>query len=205
MKYKNELLLIAVGCVIYALSMTMIEPIELIPGSFLGLATALHKLLKTPVGTVNLLLNIPIMILCVKIFGRKMLYYTVIIMIGTSLLIDLFNVFAPHSGYMPPVLIALLGGAVMGIGAGLLLAAGGTMAGTTALARIINKRFPKVSVGNILIVLDTVIILTGCALLKSFSALLYSLLYTLSCAKTIDAVLALVSRRTVPGVEGYGK
>ena len=188
MKTRHELVLIAVGCVIYALSMNIINPIELIPGSFLGLAVACNKILGTPTGAVNLIMNIPILFLCVKIFGRKMLYYTIVIMAGTALLIDLFAAFAPDSLYMPAILISVIGGTVMGIGAGLLLAAGGTMAGTTALSRIINRRFPKISVGNALIVLDSVIILTGCALLHSVSALLYSFLYTLFCSKTIDLV-----------------
>lgn len=205
MKIRYEMLLIAVGCVIYSLSMIMINPIELIPGSFLGLAVACHKVFGTPTGVVNLLLNIPIMLLCVKIFGKKMLYYTVIIMVGTSALIDLFSIWAPERMYMNPIVISILGGFVMGVGAGILLEAGGTMAGTTALARIINNKLPKISVGNSLIIMDTVIILTGCVLIHSFSALLYSLLYTLSCSKTIDIVMALARSRVIAGAHGYEK
>ncbi len=194
MKTRYELTLIAIGCIIYALSMTMIEPIELIPGSFLGIAVALHKLFDTPSGAVNLLLNIPVMILCAKIFGKKTLYYTILIMAATSVLIDLFSIFAPDKPYMNGAVIALTGGFVMGVGAGLLLAAGGTMAGTTALSKIINQKFPRLSVGNILILLDMAVILTGCAILRSVSALLYSVLYTLACSKTIDLVIFLVKR-----------
>ena len=197
MKIRDELRLLAAGCLIYSLSMMMIEPIELIPGSFLGLAVVCHKLLGTQIGVINLILNIPVMILCVRIFGRKMLIYTIIIMAATSVLMDLFVMIEPKGMYLPGSVIALAGGAVMGIGAGMLLAAGGTMTGTTALARIINSRRPMLSVGSVLIVLDSLIILSGCILLHSFSALLYSLLYTLSCSGIIDLVLAVIKHRSV--------
>lgn len=183
--------------------MIMINPIELIPGSFLGLAVASNKILGTPIGVVNLLINIPVMVLCVKIFGKKMLCYTVIIIVATSFLTDLLKVVAPDRMYMPAVAIALVSGTAMGLGAGLLLVAGGTMAGTTALSRIINRRYPRISVGTLLIIMDSMVILTGCALLRSFSALLYSLLYTITCSRTIDFVMAAAENRIYKGAGGY--
>ena len=183
-----EMLLILVGCIIYAVSMVIVDPIELIPGSFLGVAVILHKLVGTQTGMVNLILNIPIMLLCFKVFGQKMLYYTILIMIATSSLIDLFMAFAPGNVSLPPLILAVSGGIVMGVGAGLLLIAGGTMAGTTALARILQSRCEKITVGNALIIMDSAIILAGSILLHSWIALLYSILYTVFCSKTIDLV-----------------
>ena len=68
------------------------------------------------------------------------------------------------------------------------------MAGTTALARLLQRRFPNLKVGNALIVMDSLIIITGAILLKSYVALLYSIIYTVFCSKTIDLVY-LVDRK----------
>lgn len=184
----KELFLIAIGSLIYAISMLTIDPVDLVPGSFLGVASVLHKLIGTPIGMVNLICNIPVLVLCLKFFGQKMLYYTIIIMAGTSGLIDLLSVWAPHTVYMPVWLIAAAGGTVMGIGAGILLVAGGTMAGTTALARLIQKKYTSWSVGNLLIIMDSAIILLGALLLRNPLSLVYSIIYTLFCSKTIDLV-----------------
>ena len=76
----------------------------------------------------------------------------------------------------------------MGIGAGLLMRAGGTMGGTTAIGRILEKRNPRLNMGNTLFVMDTAIIVVGSVLLKSFTGLLYSIVYTLVCSKAIGMI-----------------
>ena len=186
-----EALLLIVGCVIYALSMVYVNQIEVIPGSMLGLAVTANSLLDTPIGAVNLLLNVPVMILVTKKQGMKVLAYTVIIMAGTSALMDLWAWMTPLFNSEHPVLIAALGGAAMGIGAGMLMASGGTMAGTTALALLAKKRAARLSYGSILFIMDCSIMLLCCLALQSWKAILYSALYSFIVAKVMDLIMWL--------------
>ena len=78
--------------------------------------------------------------------------------------------------------MSVLGGVLMGIGAGLLMRAGGTM------GRILQKKHPAMNMGNALFIMDTTVILAGSILLKSFTGLLYSVVYTLVCSKAIDMI-----------------
>lgn len=194
--YIREISFLLIGCLIYAFSMVVINPIELIPGSILGVSVICHKAMSWPTGLTNFLMNIPIMAVCVKCFGRKILYYTIIILAGTSALIDWFCVAAPTHIYAPAIVIAVLGGALMGIGAGLLLLAGGTMGGTTAIARMINKKNQTISIGNCLIVMDSIIVFAGAVALHSVKALVYSLVYAVVCAKVIDLTYLVYNQIT---------
>jgi uncharacterized membrane-anchored protein YitT (DUF2179 family) len=185
----SEILLILAGCIIYALSMICISQVNIVPGSVIGIAVICNMIFKTSTGIVNLVLNIPILLMGAKFIGRKLLIYTILTLFGTSLLIDFCT---PLSIYVPswhPIIISILGGLVMGIGAGILLKTGATMGGTTAVARLIQLKYPAFKIGNTLILMDGIIIICGAGLLRDFMALVYSILYTVVCMKTIDLIL----------------
>lgn len=185
----SEVLLLIAGCLIYAASTALIKDVDVIPGSFLGIAAALNKALGFPVGMVNLLLNIPVMLLVTRKLGPKVLLYTVIIMCSTSVLIDLFSARLPEMSGLNVYLLSLAGGLSMGLGAGLLILAKGTMAGTTALTLLIQQRVKKLSFGTILFMIDSLIIVLGVIIVKDLKAVIYSLLYAFSCAKMMDVVI----------------
>ena len=183
-EYAVEWPLLLIGCVIYALSTAPIRDVDVIPGSFLGIAVALRKALGFPTGLVNLLLNIPIMLLVTRRLGVKVLTYTVIILAGTALLIDWWSPLFPAFGWNV-YLLAAAGGVTMGVGAGLLILAKGTMAGTTALTLLLERVFKRLSFGTILFAADSLIVVIG----GNWKAILYSLLYSFCCAETMDVVL----------------
>lgn len=185
---SKECLLLVVGCILYAVSTVLIGPAQIIPGSVLGIAVICNTIWGVPVGVVNLLFNIPIMALCALRFGRKIVIYTILILLGTSGLIDLGMTLFPVLSLQDPWVLSVLGGWLMGVGAGLLMRAGGTMGGTTAVVRLLKGRFPGLNVGQALTLMDSVIVISGAILLHNPGTLLFSLIYTAVCAKTIDVV-----------------
>ena len=190
---RTEWILLLTGCIIYALSTVLIKDVDVIPGSFLGIAVALNKALGLHTGMMNLLMNIPVMILVTRKLGRKVLVYTVFIMAFTSLLIDWWAPQFPEVRWNV-YLLAGVGGITMGIGAGMLILAKGTMAGTTALTLLLQRIFKKQSFGTILFSVDSLIVLLGTVIVGNWKAILYSLLYSLCCAKTMDIVIAIGHR-----------
>lgn len=185
---SKEVAILVIGCIFYVVSTILINPVDIVPGSVLGISVVVHELWGISIGTVNLLCNIPIMILCTMCFGKKILLYTILIIISTSTLIDWWLPYFPVILAQYGLVLAILGGGLMGIGAGLLMRAGGTMGGTTAIGRILQKKNPKINMGYALFIMDTAIILIGTILLKSFTGLLYSIVYTFVCSKVIDIV-----------------
>ena len=184
----KEAEILSIGCILYTLSAILINPVNIVPGSVLGVSVVAHNLLGVPIGVVNLICNAPIMILCTMCFGKKILMYTIFIIVCTSILIDWWLPFFPAILSQHGLLLSVLGGVLMGIGAGLLMRAGGTMGGTTAIGRILQKKHPAMNMGNALFIMDTTVILAGSILLKSFTGLLYSVVYTLVCSKAIDMI-----------------
>ena len=167
----KEAAILSIGCILYTLSAILINPVNIVPGSVLGVSVVAHNLLGVPIGVVNLICNAPIMII-----------------VCTSILIDWWLPFFPAILSQHGLLLSVLGGVLMGIGAGLLMRAGGTMGGTTAIGRILQKKHPAMNMGNALFIMDTTVILAGSILLKSFTGLLYSVVYTLVCSKAIDMI-----------------
>ena len=83
------MLLIVVGSILYALSVVLfIDPIHVIPGSVTGIAVITKALFNTPIGVVNLVINIPLILVAVFYLGKKLLIYTVITIFLTSVLMD---------------------------------------------------------------------------------------------------------------------
>lgn len=186
--WAKEAVILMAGCLFYVLSALLINPVAIVPGSVLGVSVVAHELLGMPIGMVNLLCNVPIMIFCTRCFGKKILVYTIVIIVTTSVLIDWWLPFFPVVLSQHGLMLAALGGVLMGLGAGLLMRAGGTMGGTTAIGRILERRYPGMNMGAALFIMDTTVILAGVVLLKSFAGLLYSVVYTLICSKVIDMV-----------------
>ncbi len=192
-EHCNEWLLLVLGCIIYSLSTVLIKGANIIPGSFLGIAVALNHAFGLHTGLVNLLMNIPVMILVTRKLGAKVLAYTIFIMVLTSVLIDWWSPLFP-AVTMNIYLLSVIGGVTMGIGAGMLIVAKGTMAGTTALTLLLQRVFRKLSFGTILFAVDSLIVLTGAMIVKDWKAILYSLLYSFCCAKTMDLVISIGKR-----------
>ncbi|MCC8084528.1 MAG: YitT family protein [Clostridium sp.] len=186
--YLKGILLILIGCIPYAWSMVVINHVSTIPGSAIGISVICNVLFKTPIGVVNLLLNVPIMFIGTFFFGRKILLYTIVALAGTSFLIDWWvPLYASHM-IGNPFVLTILGGILMGIGAGIILSTGASLAGTTMIGKLLILKFTRMKLGNVLIILDGMIICCGALLMHNVMALLYSAIYTIICTKIIDLI-----------------
>ena len=183
--------LLILGSVIYAVSTLWIQNVNVIPGSMLGIAVAVQKITGFPSGTLNLLLNIPIMLIVTRKMGTKVLVYTVFILVCSGTLINAWSASFPMLPIHNVYALAVIGGVTMGIGAGLLLVAKGTMAGTTALTLLITRVVRRPSYGTILFLMDSCIVVIGSVMVGDWHAILYSVMYAFFCAKTIDVVVGL--------------
>ena len=79
----KELAILAAGCILYVLSTILINPVDIVPGSVLGVSVVANSILGVSIGTVNMICNIPIMIFCTMCFGKKILIYTIMIIVST--------------------------------------------------------------------------------------------------------------------------
>ena len=127
---KRELvfgyLQILAGCVLGAAAYpAFLVPNNIAPGGLTGVATILNYLFRWPVGTVSLLLNIPLFIIGYRSMGKVFAFRSLLATVLFSVLIDVLPI-KPVS--TDPLLGTLFGRVVLGAGRGLILRGGATTA-----------------------------------------------------------------------------
>lgn len=184
----RELLLIVVGCVLYSLSVVLfMDPIHIIPGSVTGIAVVVKALFDIPIGVLNLVVNIPLVVVAMFFLGRKMLVYTALTILLNSVLMDWLAFLPPFTTDM--MLASVYGGVLMGIGLGMILKSGATTGGTTVVGRLIVRKHPNIQIGYVLMVGDFIIITAGSFLLKDWNLMLYSLINLYICSVINNKVI----------------
>ena len=134
--------MLTLGAIISALGVIVFEaPFKIAAGGISGLAIILNDVIHTPIGLVILIGNIPVQLLAYRMLGGwRVIAATIYAVALYSILIDELPPYF-HTLSSDRFLNAVFGGIVSGIGAALVLRAGGTMGGTSTLGRIIQQRF----------------------------------------------------------------
>lgn len=178
---------IVLGCVIGGAAYPMfLVPNQIAPGGLTGVATIFNYLFDLPVGITSMVLNLPLFLMGYKAMGKTFVFRSLIATVLFSVCIDLIK--------LPPVtddvlLGAVYGAILLGIGLGLILRGGATTGGSDMIARMVHNRFPVITVGAFLFLVDCLVILAA-AFTMSARAALYALICIFISAKAVDLVLA---------------
>ncbi|MGI6384964.1 MAG: YitT family protein [bacterium] len=148
---------IFIGVTMVAIGLDVfLVPNKIAGGGVSGLAIILHHLLRVPVGTAILVINIPLFYAGIKILGAGFGLRTLIATIILSVEVDLFAPFIPVITH-DLLLAAIYGGLLTGIGMGIVFRFRGTTGGTDMIARLVH-RFTSLTVGQALLIVDSIII-----------------------------------------------
>lgn len=180
--YIQILLGALIGGAAYPLFLT---PNRIAPGGITGIATILNFLLKWPVGTVSLVLNVPLFLIGYKTMGRIFAFRSLIATVLFSVFIDVLPL---RPVINDPMLGALYGGVLLGVGLGLIMRGGATTGGSDMIARMVHKRFSFISTGAFLFAIDFAVVLAASALI-GISEALYALISIFLSAKVMDVVI----------------
>lgn len=156
--------LMSVGVLLVALGLDMfLIPNQLAAGGVSGLATVIFYTaqdagIHLPVGIQMLVMNIVLLLVALRSEGWRYAARTVYGIVGLSLLIDLLAPHVPHLAEGDPLLAALYGGAMVGLGLGVVFRGGGNTGGTDIIAQLLSKRVP-LGVGQLILILDAFVTL----------------------------------------------
>ena len=203
--------MITVGAGMYAIGTAIfVNPHNLAPGGATGAAIilarllALAKLKNVPIGLLVFLINIPLLIVGLKKFGKDFLFGTVYGTVVLSILIYLFetlwNNYTFVSNLTPddPLISGAAGGLLMALGVGLTLRNGGTTGGTDIVVKLLRLKYRHLKTGKVLLVTDAVIAVssifitievTDIGVIFSLEPVLYSLVAMFVCSMMLDLVL----------------
>ncbi|MCH4170140.1 MAG: YitT family protein [Lactobacillus sp.] len=136
---KNGLLIV-LGAIFYALAINyFLIPHKIGEGGVTGIMNVLYYTLDISPALTNLVLNGLLLIVGFRYLGSKTIWYTVWAVLCISFFLRLPVLYHYHTNQT--VIPALVGGVLMGISMGIIFRADGTVAGSTILAKILNRYF----------------------------------------------------------------
>ncbi len=184
-----DLLVTVVGTALVGVPLAIFTvPNDIAPGGVSGLATALaHLIPKLSVGSWTLLLNLPLLLGAWKLLGRRTLIYTLITVPLMSFFID-FTASLSIAYTHDTLIAAVFGGAISGVGLGLLFLRGITSGGTDLAALMLRRALPNVSSGRLLLIIDASVVAFATAVFRNIDVAIYSGIAIFVSSKMIDTI-----------------
>ncbi|MDA3816027.1 MAG: YitT family protein [Prolixibacteraceae bacterium] len=193
--------LIILGALILAVGFVyFITPHKIVPGGVYGIAIVIHHLTTDmlpfwpegiPIGLMGLILNIPLTYAGIKILGPRFGIKTIMGFVITSVFMDTITYFRPDAN-LPLVddvlLSCIFGGVLIGVGLGLIFKSRATSGGSDIIAMIFAKK-TNLQLGQLLIYVDSIIVLSGLIAFQDWTIPLYSWLVIYITGKAIDYTL----------------
>ena len=184
-KYLN----ICFGALIYAIGFQFfLYPNNITSGGVVGTSMIINQLTGFPVGVMTILLNIPLFLIAWRHFGLDFMIGSLVGMGLSSVLVDLFaesNLVLTND----PMLAAVIGGVVKGMGLGIIYYVGGTTGGIDIVVKILRRKLASINFGTIMLALDTIIIAVYAMVLGRYESAMYSLIAMYVTTKVVDLVL----------------
>lgn len=187
--------MIVLGTLIMGFAFSVfLEPNNISVGGFSALAMVISTLFENvgivgiPTSAIYLVLNIGLYVLALKTLGKKFAIKSLVGIVSFSLGMQIFDLINFNITYELFV-SAIFGGAIMGVGVGLVVRFGGSTGGSDMIASIIKSKKPNASLGSFIIVVDMIIIgLTLFVFANGFELLPYTITALLFCMYITDFV-----------------
>ncbi len=163
-------------------------PNDIVCGGFSGVATLLNHYLGLPVGTVVLFMNIPVFLLGFRVLGLKFLFDSLCGAFSLSVFIDLWGAVLPS--YVGDKMTAsLFGGILAGAGFGLVFLCGATTGGVDIVARLVQRKFAYITLGRLVLLLDTVVIALSAFVYGSLENALFGAIAIYTQSALLDRII----------------
>ena len=184
-KILTEILVTIIGALIMAIGVAQfLLPNQLSSGGITGAATIMYYLLKIPMGIAIVLLNIPLFLMSIFKIGKTFFIKSIIGTIAISVFIDIFDKFKPLTN--DRFLACIYGGIIIGIGTAIILKVNSSTGGSDMISYFAKIYKPSMKTGNIIIIIDVVIVALNVLFFKEIEIGLYSAIAIYLMGKMID-------------------
>ena len=189
-KYIIPYLWITVASAIYALGFNWcFDPNHIGFGGITGVGQIVNHLLPwAPIGTVVIILNIPLFLVGWRLLGGHLLVSSLYAMFISSVFIDILNLLYTFEP-MDPILACIFGGVIMGGTLGVVFLQGATTGGTDLLARLVKLKVSWLPMGRLLLIIDLVVIVCVAITFQNLYSALYGVVGLYIASVVMDGVL----------------
>lgn len=163
-------------------------PNDISTGGISGLALVAVELLRCgSVGSVSVLINLPLFLVAGLKIGRRFFLGSLTGMLCSSALIDAFALIPMPA--TEPLIGALYGGVLCGLGLGAVFAAGASTGGSDIVVRLLKLRYRDVPIGQISMCFDAMVAVITGIVFRDLNKALYTGVTVFLCGKVMDAVV----------------
>ena len=195
--YVWQYVLIIIGSALFASGFQFfLYPNSIIVGGVSGIAMIINYLTELPVGVMNIVLNIPLFIIAWRQFGTKFVIGSFVGMMLSSVFVDLFALVS-YSPTDDMLLACIIGGAIKGLGMGIIYYAGATTGGTDIIAKFVRLKYPYINFGTLILITDAIIILAFAIIFHKVEGAMYAVIAMFVVSRVIDLVLYGVDNSNV--------
>ena len=162
-KRVRNYVMITVAAFIYAISISLfLDPNNIAPGGITGVAILINRFTNIPTGTLNLILNVPIVLLGLLKFGPKFIAST-------------FYALAAITVLTQDLLIAsVIGGALLAISLAMTFKAGATTGGSDIIVKVMRLRWKHIKTGVLFLVFDALVIIASWIVFRDLTVAFYA-------------------------------
>lgn len=189
LKFIGRYIIITFAACIYAIGVAVfLDPNDMAPGGLTGAAVLLSRIIPVTLGTLIVILNIPILILGAWKFGIRFALSTMYTIIVSSAFMEVFAVIGSEVT-KDKMLAALVGGFLMGAGIGIAFRMESTTGGIDIVIKVLRQRYRQIKSGRMYLIIDSVILIVAAFLFKNIEVSLYAGVAIVISTMVMDRVL----------------
>lgn len=189
LEYTVMYLKIILGSALYAFGFQFfLFPNDVVASGVVGISTIINYLTGFPVGIMTILINIPLFAISWKQFGVKFILSSGAAMLISSGLLDVFAM-VDFAATHDPLLAAVYGGVIRGLGLGLIYSTTATAGGTDIIAKFLRRKYQYINFSTFILAMDICIFLLFALLFGRLDSAMYSAICMFIASKVVDLVL----------------
>lgn len=184
----KDYLIITIASFFYGIAISQfLDPNDIAPGGVSGLAMIINRIINIEVGTIILMLNVPILLMGLYKFGLKFLISTIYSTFMCSVFTNLMAVYPPIT--LDPLLATICGCALASVAIGFIFKAGATTGGTDIIVKVLRLRFPHLKTGRLFLICDMFVVLLSAFVFEHSDSALYAVIGVFLMSIVFDMVL----------------
>lgn len=198
--FWGQLAVISLGCLCFAVGVSLfLDPLKVAPGGLSGISIVLNELIPLETGTILLVLNIPLLLLGLKKFGKAFLLNTVYATVLSSVLVDLVAWLAEPFPLITEqeLLASIVGSACTALGVGLVFRCGCTTGGTDILVKVLRTKYPHIKSGMLTIMMDVFVVAMAAVVYRDLEKAIIAAVGIIIYGVVLDQVLYRTDEATM--------
>jgi len=187
-KAVTRYFILTAAAFIYAVAISLfLDPNNIAPGGVTGVSILVNRFVNIPTGTINLLLNVPIVALGFWKFGWRFIAST---MYALAMITVFMNTLSPLGAVTDDLLIAaVLGGALIGVALAFVFKSGATTGGADIIIKVMRTKWKHIKTNILFLAFDSMVIVASWIVFQDLTVAFYAGIAVVIDSVVMDKVL----------------